>query len=75
MEFSSSSSKFSTVSRKKEKLALAQLNLRQLRIRQQLDHDLQPIKEKREREEQEIRRKRELVEAEMVAERAAVSGL
>ena len=70
---SSSSSRLSTVSRKKEKLALAQLNLRQLRIRQQLDQELQAMKEKREREEQEIQRKRELVEAEMVAERAAVS--
>jgi len=34
---SGASSRLSTVSRKKEKLALAQLNLRQLKIRQQLD--------------------------------------
>ena len=70
---STSSSRLSTVSRKREKLALAQLNLRQLRIRQQLEQELQAMQEKQEREEHEIRRKRELVEAEMEAERAAVS--
>ena len=81
---STSSSRLSTVSRKREKLALAQLNLRQLRIRQRLeqemqemrekrDQELQAMQEKQEREEHEIRRKRELVEAEMEAERAAVS--
>ena len=61
------------MSRKREKLALAQLNLRQLRIRQQLEQELQAMQEKQERKEHEIRRKRELVEAEMEAERAAVS--
>ena len=70
---SRSSSRSSTVSRKKEKLALAQLNLRQLKIRQQLDEQQHAIREKQEKEEQEIRRKRELLEAEMEAERAAVS--
>ena len=61
------------MSRKKEKLALAQLNLRQLKIRQQLDEQQHAIRERQEKEEQEIRRKRELLEAEMEAERAAVS--
>ena len=70
---SRSSSRSSTVSRKKEKLALAQLNLRQLKIRQQLDEQQHAIREKQEKEEQEIRRKRELLEAEMEAEKAAVS--
>ena len=81
---STSSSRLSTVSRKREKLTLAQLNLRQLRIRQQLEQEMQEMREKRDqelqamqekqkREEHEIRRKRELVEAEMEAERAAVS--
>ena len=70
---SRSSSRLSTVSRKKEKLALAQLNLRQLKIRQQLDEQQHAIREKQEKEEQEIRRKKELLEAEMEAERAAVS--
>ena len=70
---SRSSSRLSTVSRKKKKLALAQLNLRQLKIRQQLDEQQHAIREKQEKEEQEIRRKRELLEAEMEAERAVVS--
>lgn len=50
------------MSRKKEKLALAQLNLRQLTIQQQLDEG-----------EQEIRRRKELLEAQIKAEKAAVS--
>lgn len=70
---SRSSLRFSTVSRKKEKLALPQLNLRQLKIRQQLGEQQHAIREKQEKEEQEIRRKRELLEAEMEAERAVVS--
>ena len=70
---SRSSSRLSTVSRKKENLALAQLNLRQLKIRQQLDEQHHVIKEKQEKEEQEIQRKKKLPEAEMEAERAAVS--
>ena len=70
---SRSSSRSSTVSRKKEKLALAQLNLRQLKLRQQLDEQQHAIRERQEKEEQEIRRKREILEAEMEAERAAVS--
>ena len=40
---STSSSRLSTVLRKKENLALAQLNLRQLKIRQQLDEQQQEI--------------------------------
>ena len=52
---------------------LAQLNLRQLKIRQKLDEHQQAIREKQEKEEQEIRGKRELLEAQMEAERAAVS--
>ncbi|KAL9953712.1 hypothetical protein ACROYT_G041167 [Oculina patagonica] len=59
---STSSSRLSTVSRKREKLALAQLNLRQLGIRQQFEQEMK-----------EIRRKKELIEAEMETERAAVS--
>ena len=70
---SGASSRLSTVSRKKEKLALAQLNLRQLKIRQQLDEQQHAIRERQEKEEQEIQRKRELLDAEMEAERAAVS--
>ena len=69
---SRASSRLSTVSRKKENLALAQLNLRQLKIRQQLDEQ-HAIMERQEKEEQEFRRKRELLETEMEAERAAVS--
>ena len=61
------------MSKKKEKLALAQLNLRQRKIRQHFDEQQHTIREKQEKEEQEIRRKRELLEAEMKAERAAVS--
>ena len=61
------------MSRTKEKLALAQLNRRQLKIRQQLDEQQHAIREKQEKEEQEIRRKRELLETEIEAERAAVS--
>ena len=60
------------MSRKKEKLAVAQLNLRQLKIRQQLDKQQHAIREKQEKEEQEIQRKRELLDAEMEAERAVV---
>ena len=60
---SGASSRWSTVSRKKEKLALAQLNLRQLKIRQQLDEQQHAIRERQEKEEQEIRRKRELLDA------------
>ena len=70
---SGSSSRLSAVSRKKEKLALAQMNLRQLKISQQLDEQQHAIRERKEKEEQEIRRKRELLEAEMEAERAAAS--
>ena len=55
---SRSSSRLSTVSRKKEKLALAQLNLQQLKIRQQLDEQRHAISERQEKKEQEIRRKR-----------------
>ena len=61
------------MSRKKEKLALAQLNLRQLKLRQPLDEQQHAIREKQEKEEQEIRRKRELLEAKLEAARAAVS--
>ena len=49
-----SSSRLSTVSRKKKKLALAKLNLRQLKIRQQVDEQQHAIREKQEKEEQEI---------------------
>ena len=62
---SGASSRLSTVSRKKEKLALAQLNLRQLKIRQQLDEQQHAIRERQEKEEQEFQRKRELLETEM----------
>lgn len=51
-----------TIPRKEEALALAQLKIRQLKVRQRL-HE----------EEQEIQRKRELMEAEMEAEKAEVS--
>jgi len=47
---SRSSLRFSTVSRKKEKLALPQLNLRQLKIRQQLGEQQHAIREKQEKE-------------------------
>ena len=50
------------MSRKREALALAQLKICQLKVRQRLDE-----------EEHEIRRKRESMEAEMEAEKAAVS--
>ena len=52
----------SMMSRKREALALAQLKICQLKVRQRLDE-----------EEHEIRRKRESMEAEMEAEKAAVS--
>ena len=58
---SSSKTSSGTMSRKREALALAQLNIRQLKVRQRSD------------EEREIRRKRESMEAEMEAEKAAVS--
>ena len=57
-----SSSRLSSVSQKREKLALAQLNLHRLNLKQLLDE-----------EEQAIRAKKKLLEAEMEAEKAAVS--
>ena len=59
---SRSSSRLSSVSQKREKLALAQLNLHRLNLKQLLDE-----------EEQAIRAKKKLLEAEMEAEKAAVS--
>ena len=50
------------MSQKREKLALAQLNLHRLKLKQLLDE-----------EERAIRAKKELLEAEMDAEKAAVS--
>ena len=47
---SRSSLRLSTVSRKKEKLALAQLNLRQLKIRQQLGEQQHATREQQEKE-------------------------
>ena len=47
---SGASSRLSMVSRKKEKLALAQLNLRQLKIRQQLDEQQHAMRERLEPE-------------------------
>ena len=58
----SSKTSSSMMSRKREALALAQLKICQLKVRQRLDE-----------EEHEIRRKRESMEAEMEAEKAAVS--
>ena len=60
--FSRSSSRLSSVSQKREKLVLAQLNLHILKLKQLLDE-----------EERAIRAKRKLLEAEMKAEKAAVS--
>ena len=60
--FSRSSSRLSSVSQKREKLVLAQLNLHILKLKQLLDE-----------EEQAVRAKRKLLEAEMKAEKAAVS--
>ena len=59
---SRSSSRLSSVSQKREKLVLAQLNLHILKLKQLLDE-----------EERAIRAKRKLLEAEMKAEKAAVS--
>ena len=59
---SSSKTSSSTMSRKREALALAQLKIRQFKVRQLLDE-----------EEHEIRRKRESMEAEIEAEKVAVS--
>ena len=56
------SSRISRQSRRREKMALAQLKLDQIKKRQIL-----------EREEQELRRKRELMEAEMEAQKAVLS--
>jgi len=56
---STSCSRLSTVSRKREKLALAQLNLRQLRIRQQLEQEMQEMREKRDQELQAMQEKQE----------------
>ena len=61
-EVSRSSSRLSSVSKKREKLALAQLNLHRLKLKQLLDE-----------EERAIRAKKELLEAEMEAKKAAVS--
>ena len=60
--FSRSSSRLSSVSQKREKLVLAQLNLHILKLKQLLDE-----------EERAVRAKRKLLEAEMKAEKAAVS--
>ena len=60
---SRSSSRLSSVSQKREKLALVQLNLHRLKFKQLLDEDALAI-----------RAKKELLEAEMEAEKAAVSG-
>ena len=76
---SRASLRLSTVSRKREKLALAQLNLCQIKIRQQIEEEQYAIKEeqeirrRRKLEKHEIRRRRELLEAEMLTEKAAVS--
>ena len=59
---SRSSSRLSSVSKKREKLALAQLNLHRLKLKQLLDE-----------EERAIRAKKELLEAEMEAKKAALS--
>ena len=59
---SRSSSRLSSVSQKRAKLALAQLNLHRLKLKQLLDE-----------EERAIKAKKELLEAEMEAEKAAVS--
>ena len=59
---SRSSSRLSSVSQKREKLVLAQLNLHILKLKQLLDE-----------EERAVRAKRKLLEAEMKAEKAAVS--
>ena len=59
---SRSSSRLSSVSQKREKLALAQLNLHRLKLKQLLDE-----------EERAIRAKKEFLVAEMEAEKAAVS--
>ena len=59
---SRSSSRLSSVSQKREKLVLAQINLHILKLKQLLDE-----------EERAIRAKRKLLEAEMKAEKAAVS--
>ena len=59
---SRTSSRLSSVSQKREKLALAQLNLHRLKLKQLLDEA-----------ERAIRAKEELLEAEMDAEKAAVS--
>ena len=59
---SRSSSRLSSVSQKREKLALAQLNLHRLKLKQLLDEEERPI-----------RTKKELLKAEMEAEKAAVS--
>ena len=60
--FSRSSSRLSSVSQKREKLVLTQLNLHILKLKQLLDE-----------EERAVRAKRKLLEAEMKAEKAAVS--
>ena len=60
--FSRSSSRLSSVSQKREKLVLVQLNLHILKLKQLLDE-----------EERAVRAKRKLLEAEMKAEKAAVS--
>ena len=57
-----SSSKATSISKKREEMALARLKVEQLKIRQEF-----------ERQEQEIKRKKEMAEAEMEADIAAVS--
>ena len=59
---SRSSSKLSSVSQRREKVALAQLNLHRLKLKQLLDE-----------EELAIRAKKNLLESEMEAEMAALS--